>query len=365
MPPAAAAIAYLIWTYTDHTQSPYIAAKALVILSPLLLLLAALPLAERSQRTRGDWWVIAPILAIVLLVRIPASSLEALRFGALGVDPTSHLVQLRELRQELHGEPTLFLGQDTFIRWELVGTPVIAPVIGAQILPIPPQKPWSGGTALDIDSVSADTINSANWVITTRDPAQSALPPQLHLVRATADFELWHRAGVVAPRQILDEGQNPGATLDCRTPAGRALAQGGGQAAVRKPPVSVPVAGVAPGATVAVRLSLQPGAWDLGMQYISRRPLIVSARGKVLRQMPAILSWPGPRWPIGRIVVTKSRSVTLTIHATKGWLYQQIFGALMVSVVATPVGTEHVVPLRAACGRYVDWYTTGAPSPKK
>jgi hypothetical protein len=38
-------------------------------------------------------------------------------------------------------------------------------------------------------------------------------------------------------------------------------------------------------------------------------------------------------------------------------------GAYMISIIATPVGTEHVMPLRKACGRYVDWYTTPAQSP--
>ncbi len=364
MLPAAAGAAYLIWDYSARTQSPYVAAKALVILSPLLLILAALPLAERSKRMPAEWLVIAPILALVLFGRVTTSSLQALRFGALGVGPTNHLVQLRELRPALRGEPTLFLGSDTFIRWELAGVPVSAPVVGFLAMPVRPEKPWSYGTALDIDSVNTDAINAVNWVITTRDAAQSELPPQLHLVRKTADFELWHRTGVVAPRQILNEGQYPGANLDCKTPAGRALVRGGGKAAVRKPPDSFPVGNIASGATASVPLSLSPGAWDLELQYVSRRPLTVSAHGRVLRQISASLDWPGPRWPIGRIVAPPSGSVTVTIHANSGWR-GQIFGATLVSIVATPVGAEHVVPLRKACRRYVDWYTTTPQSSKR
>jgi len=358
MLPAAAVSSYLIWDYFAHTQSPYVTAKALVILSPLLLLLAALPLAERSEKASVEWWVIAPILALVLLARVPDSSAQALRLGNVG--PTSHVVQLRELRQELHGEPTLFFGYDDFIRWELAGVPVTAPVIISQALPLQPQKPYLYGGAFDIDSLSADAINAVDWVITTRDAAQSELPPQLHLVRTTSDFELWHRTGVVATRQILNEGQYPGARLDCRTPAGRALSRSGGKAAVRKPPVTFPAGDIGAGGTITVRLPLKPGAWDLETPYFSFRPVTVTGPAGVLRRLPANLDRPGPRYPIGRVVVPPTGSVTLKLHADPGWLLPVINGVNMVSIVATPVGTEHVVPLRSACGQYVDWYTTPA-----
>ncbi len=366
MLPAALVASSLIWIYSHHTQSPYVTAKALVIISPLVLLLAALPLAERSRKMPAEWLVITPVLALVLFARVSDASLQALRISAVG--PTDHLVQLRELRGELHGKPTLFLGNDDFILWELAGVPMAAPVIGFPTMSFPPFKQWSYGTALDIDSVSVDTINSVDWVITTRDAAQSMLPAQLHLVRATADFELWRRTGVVKPRLTLNEGQDPGATLDCRTNAGRALARSGGKAAVRKPPLSFPVGPIVPGQTITVPLALRPGAWDLETNYGSSRPLVVSDPGGVIRRLPANLDRPGPRWPIGRVFAPRSGSLTITIHATTEWLTPVKEPRAIVypnAIIATPVATEHIVPLRAACGRYVDWYTTPAPNPKR
>jgi hypothetical protein len=366
MLPIAAGASSLIWLFFAHTQSPYVAAKALVVLSPLLLVLAALPLAERPepvegpQRMPAGWWAIVPILALVLLGRVSDSSARALRASPVG--PTSHLVQLRELRGELQGKPTLFLGNDDFIAWELAGVRVIAPVIGFQVLPIPPQKAWVYGYTLDIDSVDVSAINAADWVITTRDAAQSTLPAQLHLVRTTVDFELWRRTGTVAPRKILNEGPNSGAILHCRAPAMRALVRNGGEAEVRKPAIVTSVPGVIPpGETITVRLRLRPGTWDMETSYVSSRPVTVSGPGGVLRRLPANLDRPGPRWPIARVVVPSSGSLTLKIHAANGWFTRLVpaaYGAFMNTVVATPVGTERVVPLRAACGKYVDWYTT-------
>ena len=68
--PLGALIFLAIWPLSDRTQSPYVAAKALVILSPLLLLLAALPLAGRrpardASALRGRWR--APVLAVAVV----------------------------------------------------------------------------------------------------------------------------------------------------------------------------------------------------------------------------------------------------------------------------------------------------------
>jgi hypothetical protein len=362
MLPVAVGVSSLIWFFSTHTQSPYVAAKALVILSPLLLVLAALPLAERTQGMPIEWRLIAPILALVLWVNVSIASADALGISSVG--PTNHLVQLRALRGEVHGEPTLFLGNDDFIAWELAGVPLSAPVIGFQTMPIRPEKAWVYYMSLDIDSVETAAINGVDWVITTRDAAQSELPPQLHLVRTTPDYQLWHRTGLVAPRKVLNEGEAAGLTLDCQTPAGRALIRNGGKAAVRKPPVSFPVGAVAPGATTIVHLSLSPGAWDIGTEYVSPRPVTVSGPGGVLRRLPANLDRPGPRWPIKRVVVPPSGKISLTFYSVPGWHTPAGSVAWMGPIFATPVGTEHIVPLRDACGQYVDWYTTPAHNSK-
>jgi len=361
MLPTAAGTAMLIWVFSAHTQSPYVAAKALVVLSPLLLVVAALPLAERTQRMSIEWRVIMPILALALWASVSVASARALRISAVG--PTSHLVQLRALRAQLHGEPTLFLGNDDFIVWELAGVPLSAPVVGYQTMPIPPQKAWQYSMTLDIDAVDTAVINSVDWVITNRDAAQSQLPSQLHLFRATPDYQLWHRTGVVAPRKILNEGQDAGAILDCRTAAGRAIIRGGGKAAVRRPTISYPVGGISPGNTAIVRLKLSPGAWDLGTEYFSPRPVTVSGPGGVLRRLPANLDRPGPRLPISRVLVPASGSLAITFHPDPNRFTPAGNVAWIGPFFATPVGTEHVVPLRAACGKYVDWYTP-AQSPK-
>jgi hypothetical protein len=90
---AAAGLSMLVWAYSNHTQSPYVAAKALVIASPVLMVLAVLPLVKRSPTSPHWWRLAAPLLAVILLVRVADSSLQALRISQ--VAPTDHLRELR------------------------------------------------------------------------------------------------------------------------------------------------------------------------------------------------------------------------------------------------------------------------------
>lgn len=358
--PVAAGASMLIWAVSNDSQSPYVAAKALVIASPLLLALAMLPFVD--DEPGPSWGIAPPLLLLALFASVGLSDLRALRVSQVG--PTDHLQELRSLRPQLAGRPTLFLGHDDFVRWELAGVPVGTPVINmTPQLPIRPQKAWSYGKALDFDTVETDTLNAYEWVITTRDAAGSAPPPELRLVRETPSYALWRRNGRVEARTVLpEEGDGAGAVLDCSSELGQALARGGGEAAVRSAPIAVPAPGVPPGGSVSVQLPLQPGSWELATPYTSPRPVTVTAPG-FRAVLPANLDRFGPRWRIGRIRVADDRPVTVTFATTREWhMTPESAIAALTAVVATPLVAERIVPLRRACGRYVDWYRPSAPT---
>ncbi|MCU1489205.1 MAG: hypothetical protein JWM85_610, partial [Acidimicrobiaceae bacterium] len=354
MLPLAAGASMLLWTYAADTQSPYVAAKALVIASPLLLLLAAVGLVEgRSRRT--PWWqLVAPVLAVALVVRVVDSSWEALRFSRVG--PTNHLIELRSLRPLLHKQPTLYLGNDDFIPWELAGARVTAAYYaGTPEVALRPEKGFAYGQPLDFDTVTSAALNSFTWVITTRDAAASEAPPGIQLVRLTPSYALWQRVGTVTPRKILNEGPNAAAILDCATPLGRAIVRAGGTAAIKPPASAVAVPPIAPGGSLTVNLPLGPGAWDLGTSYLSPLPLKVLAPG--LRQtLPANLERPGPRWPIGRVRASRYGTIPVTFQVESHWLTPQSDVATPTVLLATRAGADQIVPVHAACGKPVDWY---------
>jgi hypothetical protein len=354
MLPAAAVGAMVIWAVANHSQSPYVAAKALVIASPLLIAVAVVPLAEalpsRPLRSLGTSlrsipgqplaWGVAAVLAAVLFVRVGLSAAEAVRWYPVG--PTTHTDELGELRPLIHEEPTLFLGDDDYARWELAGVPLHGPVIAIPELPIRPQKHWEYGQPYD-------------WVITTRAAAGSSPPPQMHAVKETPNFILWRRDGKVRARSILAEGSNPGAVLECQTPRGREILAGGGVAAVRPEPIVAPGFDLGPGGTTTVEMDLAPGSWELELAYASRLPITVSAPG-LTATVPASLDRPGPRWPVGQVKVTGSGPTPITLVVSNPLLAPGILLAEIFSIVATPDVKTRVIPMHDACGKYVDWY---------
>lgn len=354
MLPVAAVAAMAIWWVSDGSQSPYVSAKALVIASPLVLSLAVVAIVERGARARS-WWRYTPLMGVALLTAVVVSDVRALRIAQVG--PLDHAGQLRSFRAEAAGRPTLFLGYDDFARWALAGVPVGLPIINmAGQLPLRPEKGWKYPNAVDFDTVDAATINSYDWVITTRDAAGSAAPAQLRLVRATDDYALWRREGVVEPRQTLAEGEQSGAVLDCRTPEGSALAGTRGEAAVRVAPVTLPGVHVPAGGRASVSLPLEQGRWNLAAVYQSALPLDV--RGSRLdKRLPANLEWLGARWPLGQLTVGAEPAM-LTVTAPKPLFAPAAPGGTITAFVASKTGTERIVALRAACRRYVDWYRT-------
>ncbi|MBS1887174.1 MAG: hypothetical protein JSU06_08300 [Actinobacteria bacterium] len=358
--PAAAFMGMAIWWISNHSQSPYVSAKGLVIASPLLLLIAVLPLSDRISGTFWRW--AGAVVGIALVFAVGASDLRALKISPVG--PVGHAHELESFRPTLAGKRVLFLGDDDFVDWELAGAKVV-PVIfgGLGHIPTRPQKKWEPGQPLDFDSVTAAVLNDFEWVLTTRDAAASEPPPQFHLVRSTANFELWKRTGDVQEVSLLQEGGMPGAILDCSKPAGRALAAAPGIAAIRTPPVVETVENVGAEQTASVAIKLpSAGEWQLETPYISSLPLIVRGPG-LDATLPANLDRQGPRWPIGSIRTSGPETVTLELEVEGATLAPPNSGAILGAIVATKVGSDRIVPLARACGKYVDWYRRESSHP--
>lgn len=358
--PAAALATFVVWAVSDRSQAPYVVAKGLVILTPLLMLVAVRPLVERatiSSRWPPPWGLAAPVIALVLTGAVVSSSWGALRTAKVG--PRAHYEELSELRSLVGQEPTVFLGNDDFISWELAGVPLTAPVIGVQLRPT--RKPWTYGEPLDLDSLPAAELDRHEWIITPRDAAGSAPPKGLRRVRVTPSFELWRRVGPVQRRIVLAEGPNAAVIFDCSTPRARRLLKAGGVAAVRRPSIATPVGPVAAGSEREVELPLGDGLWTVQMQYDSQQPIEVTGPG--LRQtVPATLDRPGTRWHVGRMRVSGGEGAVVRLRVTDTALTPPGLNSNVSAIVATPVGGSRTVPLSEACGKYVDWIEPRRPS---
>jgi hypothetical protein len=353
-----------LWAYAVHVQTPYNAAKGLVIAAPVVLLLAVVPLVERD-RGGPRWWAwAAPLIAALLFLRVADSSLQALR--SANVAPSVHADELRSFLPVIEHHRTLFLGDDFYIRWELAGVNVPnSPDASYPHYAESPGKPGVGGQARDWDSVVPSDLNNYDYAITTRDAAASAPPPQMHLIRQTADFQLWQRVGTVGARGILPgEGDGPGAVLVCDTPVARAFVKQDGTALVRASPAVFPGPPITAGGKAVLPVKLSPGVYDIEFDYVGEHSLHVWVPGLLDGTLPANLDQPGPRYPVGRLTVAGKGVQTVMLHMSVGrtWLTPPGQGDAVIAIFATPVGTEHFVPLRDACGKYIDYYVVKPPS---
>jgi hypothetical protein len=357
--PAAMLGLALIFFYTQHRQSPYVAAKALAIPAPLLVAGSggALMRALEGANWRSLATLAVAVGGIAYLFVAFGSSYLVLRDAQVG--PTDHTDELRSLRPLLHDRPTLVLFYDDFTQWELLGVPVSSPLLGSPIpAPVQPAKPWAYGQPLDFDSMTAATLNRFDYVITTRTTAQSEVPPNFRLIGTSRSYAVWHRVGTTLPRGVLAESGHPGAILDCTAAAGRRLSRNPGTARVRPAPVYTAVRPLTPGTSEQVQLHLPAGTWDLSLPFVSSQA--VSVRGAALDvKLPPNLDRPGSIWPVGRVHDTGA-PVALTITMSdpaplsSGTPPTQFFTPEpMIAVRAT---ASRTVPLRAACGHYVDWY---------
>jgi hypothetical protein len=396
-PLAAGLVAcWLVWALLAVTRSVYMAAKGLVIVSPLVGLAvvtgavvagrararqpAAAPHDAERVAVRFAALVLAPpsggrraalaLTAAAVLCAGAVSTAWALRDAAVG--PDAHHKELRALAAAAPPGPMLVLDSSDLVAWDLYGVDVWRPplIYVVRTAPLRPQKPHRGGQPFDLDSVTSDTLNRFVSVLTERNSAGSVSPPGLRVLRRTQSYVLWKRVGTVPQRETLGEGWQPGRVLDCSKPSHRAISRRAGVAIVRP----APVIGTAPGwhgdareaGSDATRtVSLPPGRWDISLQYARRNPIDVTVGGHTTT-LPANLDRLGPLFAAG---TTPGGREEVRIHVHGPTTLARLLGARsptnafdsyrrqpLGAVVATRRVAPKRVPLSQACNRYVDSY---------
>ena len=274
------------------------------------------------------------------------------------VNPVNHQNELRSLRPLLHGKPTLALFYDDYAQWELLGQNERMPQQGATLV-TRASRPWAYGQPYQFNSLSPATLDLFDYVIATRTNALSQPPPNFRIVGGTPSFVVYKRTGPTPPFQVLPAAApQPGALLDCKTSTGRELSRRQGFAEVRTAPVYTAVLPLVPNQSESVVLKLPAGRWQLSLPYLSQEAVMVTGGGLHVT-LPPNLDRPGTVWPVGTITSTGA-PITLTFHMTDPGLLSthdpvtQFFTPQ--ALVAAPPEPDRRVPLRQACGKYVDWY---------
>jgi hypothetical protein len=376
---ALLAAALVVALYTRHTANAYNGAKALMVLSCAAVLVSVRGVFPTGRvRFHGKRRTLtlesAGALAAALFGMACLWS-DGLVLRGAQVGPLTHTHELQKLDRMLAGHTVLFLGEDDFAAWELRGTRLAyLAIYDIPSLPVTfrPGYPFVVGEPADFNTFSTQSLNDFDYVVATRTAYASVPPANWHPVAATRFYQVWARTGVTASDAVPSgAGSAPGQLVNCSTPAGKALSRIQGTALVTAPPVvldgsdwqgaafaHLPGASVvAAGMTVGQQVTLPPGRWQLSLQYTSATSLTVHTRG-LKSELPAALEHQGPYWPVGDVTSTGSPlSVSIAVHAPPPLATSRsafLGNIAFVRVDASP----RRVPLRAACGEYVNWYVS-------
>jgi hypothetical protein len=358
--PAAAAGSVVIWWLSDRSQSPYITAKALVIGAPVIMALALRGLLTRRA---------GPLSTRVLVLTVAAlfcgfaaySSYQALRNEPVAAPEPGR--ELASFQHSIGGAPVLFLGDDDYAPWQLRDAAVSALAANTRSLGAAAartNKPYVFEQALDFDSVDPADLDHFHYVVTTNTSYASQPPANFRLAAQTRLYDLWKRTGPTASRQVLEPSGAPGAALDCRSALGKKLRAVRGQASIMSKPVTVPGPSLTAGSSTAVPIALPGGEWEISIQYFSSFVIDLSTQGRRWT-MPAYLGRLGPFFTVGTVTGRGVASpVTLTVRAERPSFLTgsggNLFTAIPVIAATRIPDSRRIVPLRRACGQYVDWY---------
>jgi hypothetical protein len=398
--PSALLAATLLYLASLALGTPYTQAKTLAIAAPLIMvialrgLLSAEPLpGEEADVPEGGgaaWWppqpvrpftgFAVPLLTLAFAAAAAFSTLLPLRQAAVG--PDYHLQEMLRIRPIVDGQNVLFLGRDNFVSWELIGSEVYAPITNhydvEEVHPL--YRATDLNAKFDWDNVPPFVMNKFHWVVTTSAAMQSQAPAGFVPRLRTGDFILWHRERPVGQRRTLYEPVNPGAPLDCSNPEQAPITKVKGSATVfTVQPVIGKVWSPSPALTQTkpahMRLYLTPGRWDLSIQYASTQPLHVTASGPGLSspfstqlRTNLLFRGPSPYYPVGSLDVERAGNVIVNVEVGDppliGRLLRTESKAYLSGLAFTrSEPSRETIPLRRACGRYVDWYEVAPGTP--
>ncbi len=371
-------ISLVAWLSVTSQGSPWADAKALMIVSPPILLMALLGAAALAQVGR-----VLPAWLLVAAIGVGVVWSNALAYHDAHLAPRDRLVELGDVGERLEGDgPTLYLEFEEFAKHFLRDAQPTAWSEPWEVRPGAPRGRF--GFEGDSDQVPLSYLESFRTLVLRRSPSASRPPASFRLVWRGDDYEVWRPGGSpdVERHLPLGGGLQPGAVASCgrlprafTRPAGRSLLYVRRRRLLVASPAQAsrpsswavdaddPLSVRASGSGRATQTLAVPAdtAYDVWLQGSFGRETSVAIDGRAVGSVSYELNGRGEFAHLGRARVSRGRH-TLTVTRAGGDLRPgngggQLLGpVVMVPVSAT--GPDVVRSARSArdlCGKRVDW----------
>lgn len=346
--------------------SPWVAAKALAVGAPAVLLAAALGAAALLPRGRR---VEAAALGLVMAAGVAWSNVLAYR--EVNLAPRNQLAELEEIGERFRGRgPALMTEYQPYgVRHFLRRLdPEGASELRRRLIPLRDGSMLEKGTTADLDAFQLGAILTYRTIVLRRSPLASRPPASYELVWASRFYEVWERPeGVERITDHLPLGTDGAPTAIPRCgEIRRLISSPGGQiiaAPARTAVVVLPPAQGFPGDTrrwddgLVVPTS---GSYELWLGGAFRGQLRALVDGRLVAAARHHLSYAGQFVSLGRVTLSAGRhSVRLVYEqdarpGSGGTAWP--VGSLVVSrtLAVRPVA---VTPrsARGLCRRSLDW----------
>jgi hypothetical protein len=224
----------LVWLVLDHAATTWVEAKALVLSSPVVVLLACagagtIARAARSRPARA----LATALALALVGGVLVS--DALQYHSSNLAPTARYEELASINKRFAGRgPVLFTDFDEYSMYVLRDLDVGGPDF---VYPPPALASLAGGYGrpVRLDSAAPRALRAYPLIVTRRDPSASRPPAAYRLAWHGAYYDVWARRAV-APAALAHVASSTARPLACaRVQRLVRTARAGGLAALAAP----------------------------------------------------------------------------------------------------------------------------------
>jgi hypothetical protein len=217
------ALTLLAWLVLDRTATTWVDAKALVLSSPLVVLLAWAGVAAllRDRRARrpargfARWppragTIAAALLALALAGGAIAS--DAIQYHSSNLAPTARYEELRSLNERFAGRgPTLFTDFDEYSMYALRDLDISGPDF------VYPARGLARGYGrpVELDRTLPQALAPYSLIVTRRDPSAAPPPAAYALAWQGSYYDVWARRRAAAQELVHVPADAALAPLSC------------------------------------------------------------------------------------------------------------------------------------------------------